>query len=197
MLKVSFSCVKHIKQKLSILYAPYNTVLQYFLLQNNHVSVDLGEASRIVSDQFLSVTIDSYALESNWYGIDLKSLQLISMGKALAPAMLRIGGTAQDFLLFSDNNTEEHSFPKIDYDTYYSHKLRLEDMQNFTMSSSQWDAINEFVLATGWDFIFGLNVFLRKPDGSWDSTNAEKLMKYTISKGYQVNWELGNGKALS
>ena len=28
--------------------------------------------------------------------------------------------------------------------------------------------------------------------GDWDSSNAENLMKYTLSKGYQIDsWELG------
>lgn len=162
------------------------------------MSVNLKEPTWTVSDQFLSVTIDSSAIKSNWYGIDLKSPQLISLGKALAPAMLRIGGTAQDFILFNKNSTDmiEHSFSKADNDTYYRHKQKFEDLEDFNMSASQWDAINEFALATGWEITFGLNVLLRQPwpVEHWDTTNAEQLMKYTISKGYQTNWELGNGK---
>ena len=114
--------------------------------------------------------------------------------------MLRIGGTAQDFILFSKNNTDINQplSPKIDYNTYYSNKLRREDLQNFSMSASQWDAINEFALKTGWEITFGLNVFLRKhwPEGGWSTTNAKQLMEYTVSQGYQVNWELGNGTSV-
>ena len=78
--------------------------------------------------------------------------------------MLRIGGTDEDFLLFSKNNTDikQQLSPKTDYNTYYNNKLRREDLQNFSMSASQWDAINEFALETGWEITFGLNVFLRK-----------------------------------
>ena len=163
------------------------------------MSVDLDAPIWTVSDQFLSITIDSYAIQSNWYGIDLTSPQLINIAKALAPAMLRIGGTAQDFLLFSKNNTDlkPSLSPKIDYDTYYSHKLRFGDLENFTMSTSQWDDINEFALEAGWEITFGLNVFLHKywPESGWSTTNAKKLMEYTISKRYQVNWELGNGNS--
>ncbi|MCG8621646.1 MAG: hypothetical protein MJE68_06555 [Proteobacteria bacterium] len=122
------------------------------------------------------------------------------MAKALAPTMLRIGGTDEDFLLFSKNNTDikQQLSPKIDYNTYYSNKLRREDLQNFSMSASQWDAINEFALETGWEITFGLNVFLRKnwPEGGWSTTNAKQLMEYTISQGYKVNWELGNGTSV-
>ena len=43
--------------------------------------------------------------------------------------------------------------------------------------------------------VYDLNSKLRDPwpHGSWDTTNAEELLKYTISKGYDVSWELGNG----
>ena len=49
--------------------------------------------------------------------------------------------------------------------------------------------------AVGWDMVYGLNSKLRNPwpHGSWDTTSAEELLKYTISKGYDVSWELGNG----
>ncbi len=63
------------------------------------------------------------------------------------------------------------------------------------MNTSQWDAVNLFAEAVGWDFVFGLNLLLGYlvHNGAWDSSNAEELMDYTLSKGYRVNWELGNG----
>ena len=66
---------------------------------------------------------------------------------------------------------------------------------NFTMTPQQWDEVNDFVQTVGWDFIFGLNGLLRTPypNGSWDSDNARTLLSYTASKGYTVQWELGNG----
>ena len=112
------------------------------------------------------------------------------MGKALAPAMLRIGGTDQDFLIFGKNSKSENK-----YHFGSLNPSNLVDSENFTMSAEQWDTINQYVQITGWDLIFGLNVFLRNswPKGDWDTTNAEMLMNYTIGKDYKVNWELGNG----
>lgn len=159
-----------------------------YVAQHHTVSVDLEHASRTVSDQFLSVTIDSNSIKYNLYNLDLKSERMINIAKALAPAMLRVGGTEQDFLIFSKK--EEH-----DYQNYTVEQEVKDDQKNFTMSASQWDTINQYVQAAGWDIVFGLNVFLRTswPQGDWDTTNAEQLMNYTISKGYKVNWELGNG----
>lgn len=157
-------------------------------MQEQQVSINLDSPLRTVSERFLSVTIDSGAIARNWDNLDLKSTSVISMGKALAPAMLRIGGTSEDFVIFKDSSA-----------TYSSSILSSADegknRSNITLLASQWDAINQYTQEVGWDMVFGLNVFLRNPwpHGPWDTTNAEELMKYTISKGYNVNWELGNG----
>jgi len=141
--------------------------------------VNLTDHVYEVSDQFLSVTIDAGNIKSNWDTINFTATRIINMAKALAPAMLRVGGTSQDFILFEEKTKEKEILANLDSD--------------FTMNTSQWDAVNVFVEAAGWDFIFGLNVLLRV-NGSWNSANAEELLTYTTSKGYKVNWELGNGK---
>lgn len=117
--------------------------------------------------------------------MDFRSQKLINLGKALAPAMLRIGGTDQDYLLF-DMDSRKEDEQKL------TTRQRTESEHNFTMSTSQWDAINQFATATGWEITFGLNVLLRRDD-DWDTANAAQLLSYTHSKGYKVNWELGNG----
>ena len=118
--------------------------------------------------------------------MDFQSQRLINLGKALAPAMLRIGGTDQDALLFNVDSTKEDEGIK------YRTILKTESDSNFTMTTSQWDTINQYATKIGWEITFGLNVFLRHR-GHWDTTNAAQLMNYTLSKGYKVNWELGNG----
>ena len=148
------------------------------LEEENTITVNLTSYVYKVSDQFLSVTIDAGNIKGNWEVINFTAPRIINMAKALAPAMLRVGGTYQDFLIFVEETT------------------KLNQVSNFTMNTTQWDAVNMFVEAVGWDFIFGLNALLRANDGSWDSTNAEELMTYTTSKGYKVNWELGNGRRL-
>ena len=146
------------------------------LEEENAIMVNLTGYVYEVSDQFLSVTIDAGNIRYNWEVINFTAPRVINMAKALAPAMLRVGGTSGDFIIFEETT-------------------ELNQESNFTMNSTQWDAVNIFVEAVGWDFTFGLNVLLRK-NGSWDGIDAEELMTYTTSKGYQVNWELGNGKLL-
>ena len=148
------------------------------LEEENTIMVNLTGYVYEVSDQFLSVTIDAGNIKGNWEVINFTAPRIINMAKALAPAMLRVGGTYQDFLIFVEETT------------------KLNQVSDFTMNTTQWDAVNMFVEAVGWEFIFGLNALLRASNGSWDSANAEELMTYTTSKGYKVNWELGNGRRL-
>lgn len=147
------------------------------------ISINLTDPLCIVSEQFLSITIDAGNIRENWDAINFTMPRVINQAKGLTPAMLRVGGTSQDFLLFQDGRG--------------GRQMHRTD-SNFTMTTAQWDAVNEFVNTVEWDFIFGLNLLLRHnwPNGSWDSSNAELLLDYTTSKGYVVNWELGNGRDL-
>lgn len=160
------------------------------------IQVDLEHVVNEVSDQFLSVTIDAGAIQTNWEIINFTSPRVVNMAKALSPAMLRVGGTSEDFIIFT-NTTSTKGVLDITKNCAEARSptCRMEQHSNFTMNITQWDAVNEFVRRVGWDFIFGLNELLRSPwpNGTWDSSNAEELMDYNTAKGYRVNWELGNG----
>ena len=157
----------------------HNTAMvgEKLLEEENAIMVNLTGHVYEVSDQFLSVTLDAGFVSYNWEVINFTAPRVINMAKALVPAMLRVGGTSQDSIIFEES-------------------AELVQGSNITMSTAQWDAVNMFVETVGWDFIFGLNALLRTSNGSWDSANAEELMTYTTSKGYKVNWELGNGRRL-
>ena len=142
--------------------------------RDSYVELETTAPFSLVDPQFLSVTIDAGDIGRNWAGITFTAQRIINMARALVPAMLRVGGTAEDFVLFNTSTLKD---------------------SNITMTLQQWDAVNKFVEIVGWDFIFGLNAFLRTPypDGIWDSNNARLLMSYSNSKNYTVQWELGNG----
>ncbi len=62
---------------------------------------------------------------------------MINLAKGLNPAMLRVGGTCGDFLLFERNR-----------ETMVSNGVRMDSSgqrSNFTMTSAQWDTLNKFV----------------------------------------------------
>ena len=130
-----------------------------------------------VSEKYLSICLDAHILTDPSWTIDSFPARAVNMAKALAPAMLRVGGTQGDQLVFNKS------------------LIGLPKKVEYQMSPSQWDALNEFTKNVGWDFIFGLNILLNKPNSSlWDPANAKELFEYTKSKGYKVNWELGNGE---
>ena len=54
-----------------------------------------------VDPEFLSVTIDALQAAYNWSEINFTAPRVINMAKGLNPAMLRVGGTNEDFLLFN------------------------------------------------------------------------------------------------
>ncbi|ERE88253.1 heparanase [Cricetulus griseus] len=66
------------------------------------------------------------------------------------------------------------------------------EFKNSTYSRSSVDMLYSFAKCSGLDLIFGLNALLRTPDLRWNSSNAQLLLEYCASKGYNISWELGN-----
>ena len=141
--------------------------------------IDTEKPYRDVDIDFLSVTIDISAIETNFRGVNLQSKGLINLAKALEPVTVRVGGTSGDFLLFSDTQGKP----------WYN----VSSHSAYTMTTEQFDILNTFVTEAGWKLVFGLNQLLRLSDGQWNSSNAELLIDYCMTKGYKVAWELGNG----
>ena len=66
------------------------------------IRLDMEGVVYEVDPGFLSVTIDAGQIHQNWQSINFTSPRVINMAKALNPAMLRVGGTSADFLLFKE-----------------------------------------------------------------------------------------------
>lgn len=59
--------------------------------------------------EFLSVTIDAGDIRSNWSGINFTAPRIQNMAAGLVPAMLRVGGTSGDYILFNEtSNGDSH-----------------------------------------------------------------------------------------
>ncbi|KAJ0519637.1 putative glycosidase [Helianthus annuus] len=71
---------------------------------------------------------------------------------------------------------------------------------NGCLTMSRWDQLNVFFKNSGAKVVFGLNALSGRTIGldgtaigSWDSSEAEALIRYTANKGYIISgWELGN-----
>ena len=65
--------------------------------------LDMNGVLYEVDPEFLSVTIDAGDMRSSWsVAINFTAPRIINMAKGLNPAMLRVGGTSADFLLFNE-----------------------------------------------------------------------------------------------
>ncbi|XP_021066407.1 heparanase [Mus pahari] len=173
-----------------------------------------------VSPSFLSITIDASLATDPRFLTFLGSPRLRALARGLSPAYLRFGGTKTDFLIFDPDKeptSEERSYWKsqVNHDICRSEpvsddvlrKLQVEwpfqellllreqyqkEFKNSTYSRSSVDMLYSFAKCSRLDLIFGLNALLRTPDLRWNSSNAQLLLDYCSSKGYNISWELGN-----
>ena len=214
---------------------------------NYEIHIDTNQRVSTTDEKFLSIALDSGLIRHRWEYFDFNSERLRNLAAGLAPAYLRIGGTDEDFLLFSPNrvspsddirtdwheisrdesmdgphSTREqsvHSSPTqrdqhidtsqmsrdqriqnmpISHDRHMdisqtSRDQIMHPLTNYTMTTSDVDKIFKFAKDSELNIIFGLNVLLRDHNThTWNSTNAQQLMKYITSRGFSCAWELGN-----
>ncbi|KAK5851491.1 hypothetical protein PBY51_023038 [Eleginops maclovinus] len=178
------------------------------------VRLDVSEVLRRVERRFLSVTIDaSLASEEKFMSL-LGSPKIRTLAKALTPAFLRFGGTRQDFMEFTPQrvprdsaSSAEKSCADLLLPPWLEQRLKKEWTQQQLLlmkedlhrkyrrvkfTEDTVDLLHSFSNCSGLDLIFGLNALLRTPENIWNSSNARSLLQYCESRGYQMDWELGN-----
>lgn len=143
-----------------------------------NISLNLNHSVFTVSEKFLSVAIDSGIMKHHWSKVNFTSERFFTLARGLAPAFLRIGGTAEDFLIYEDSQGLQ----------------KFKNFTNFTITHDDLDKIHLISSKAGWDVMFGLNVLLRGKDGSWNASNPKQIMQYVAEHDYHFGWELGNGK---
>lgn len=153
-----------------------------------NVTVDLTKHINEVSDGYLSVTMDAIQLREHLQNVSFDAPSFISTAKGLAPAVLRVGGGDGDYAIFGNGSNGSNATSKWSPDS--------GSKSNYTVTTVEWDKVNQFVQKVGWHLVYGLNLKLRSPwpIGAWDSSNAIELIKYSTHKDYNVSWELGNGE---
>ncbi|CAG5125239.1 unnamed protein product [Candidula unifasciata] len=143
------------------------------------VTVNLTSSQHSCDVRFLSVAIGSRRITLDWNG----SEKLLNLASALSPADLRLGGTSANFLHFDP--TERPGTRDRFYTS--SHKTP------FTVTARQWDLFVSFLRKAGLDLLFNVNNLMWTKDGSWDPSNADKLLNYSSAKGVQIPYfQLGN-----
>ncbi|KAK9149568.1 hypothetical protein Scep_008325 [Stephania cephalantha] len=154
---------------------------------------------------FICATLDWWPPEKCDYGtcswghdsllnLDIYSNVLINAVKAFSPLKIRLGGTLQDKVVYDVGEPKQRCLP------FVKNASELFGFTQGCLPMWRWDQLNQFFQKTGAVVIFGLNALNGRtinPEGSavgpWDSSNAASLIRYSVSKGYNIYaWELGN-----
>jgi len=166
----------------------------FSLAEGAPISVHIGVGDRHVQAEFpvgfASVTMDFHPASAgpNWgmnasiLEVDLDNPALRTYASALAPAILRLGGSeAGSMVIYTDFPKDNVSCP----DKFY-----------YCLSRARWDKILKFAQETGVRLMLDLNIIgPNKANNSWDAqlSNIESLFAYTASSGmHVVAWEIGN-----
>jgi heparanase 1 len=161
------------------------------------LAVDTDRATAEIGDRFLSVAIDTaevvggdfWAPPGEGQGLlqthsvgryDFARPRLRELARGLAPAYLRIGGTAADWTVYRMEETATTPLPAG---------------ARWMLTRRRWDEVSAFARDVGFRIMFTLNAgeSARDEDGVWDPANARTLVAYAQKNGDPVDvWELGN-----
>jgi heparanase 1 len=161
--------------------------------------IDGGSVISTVDQRFLSVAIDSAQVTGGTFWAPLEpdggvgtgtepvapfsfsSTRLRTLASALAPAYLRIGGTAAD---------------SVYYDMSASPVTTAPSPFLTVLNHTEWDELNSFAHDVGFQVLFSLAAGPGTRDQTthrWLPDQARTLVSYTAQNGYDVAlWELGN-----
>ncbi|KAJ9187423.1 hypothetical protein P3X46_002879 [Hevea brasiliensis] len=180
-------------------------------LAADDVKVTVNGVASIAStdDNFICATLDLWPSskcnydqcpwgQAGIFTLDLKNNILSNAVKAFNPLRIRIGGSLQDQLVYQVGNERfKRCLP------FQPRKDGLLGFSAGCLTMERWDQLNHFSNQTRAKITFGLNALVgrKRPAengsilwvGAWNPQNALAFMKYSISKGYQIDsYELGN-----
>jgi heparanase 1 len=160
------------------------------------LSVNDATAIQTVDELYLGFNLDSGSL---YRGIDLGDPVLQRLTANLAPAQLRVGGSASDSLWYVPDGASgagpspdplAPGYAALSVPGYSGY------IPNVTLvNNALWTSICGFAEATGTQLLWDLNaVDFRTAQGAWDAAaNATALLAFTQAQGLTVAaWELGN-----
>ncbi|GAB4854608.1 hypothetical protein Ancab_023190 [Ancistrocladus abbreviatus] len=181
----------------SMLMTSYLVASQSSSVIQGSLFINASDAIAQIDEQFICATID-WGLpggSTSLLGVDLNNSILVNAVKAFSSLKIRLGGTFQDDVIYQ--TTEQQPCPQ----TFIANASQYFFGHNpGCLSLARWDELNNFLLKTGDMATFGLNALNGRTIysngsaiGVWNSSNAESLIRYTASNGYNIiGWELGN-----
>ena len=145
------------------------------------VKVDTTKVIRTVEETYLSYALDSSLLTTSPHfpGFNFTSSKLITLMRALSPAIFRLGGSGSSYSFF-DATQRAFDAARLDPSPLF---LQKDDIVKLITLANSVKA----------RLLLDLNIQLRYGE-QWDPTNAIRLMDFCAAKGYEKNidFELGN-----
>lgn len=128
-------------------------------------------------------------------GIDLGDASLRAYAAALAPALLRLGGSPEDSIVFDADGSCAPGGGGQPPGPYYC--SQVHPYVYGCLSPARWEAVLEFADDVGMKIAFGLNGCFGRTgaDAPMDLSNARALMRATAASPHAAalsHWELSN-----
>ncbi|XP_042017225.1 heparanase-like protein 1 isoform X1 [Salvia splendens] len=206
-MSIFFSCVFSCFLKLA-LFLVFLAFCSAILAQESidaRISIDTSSTIANTDANYICATIDWWPKDKCEYNrcpwgsssvlnLNLSHPSLINAIQAFKNLRIRVGGSLQDQVVYEVGNLSSSCQP------FTKQKGGLFGFSKGCLPMRRWDELNQFFKKTGVVLTFGLNALygryqLRKGvcGGDWDPSNAHDFIRYTISKGYNVDsWEFGN-----
>jgi hypothetical protein len=124
--------------------------------------------------------------------IDLSDANLEMYAKALAPAVLRLGGSPEDSIVYDADGTCAQGGGAGPFPHYYC--SQVHPYTYGCLTPARWEQILEFADRVGFRIAYGLNGCAGRsgPDAPMDFSNAQALMEATAASphaGALAYWE--------
>lgn len=169
------------------------------------LSIDGSHSIAETDENFVCATIDWWPHNkcnynqcpwaySSIMNLNLSHPLLAKAVQAFTHLRIRLGGSLEDQVLYGVPSLKLPCHP------FWKQRDGLFGFSKGCLRMERWDALNHFFSKTGAIVTFSLNALYGRRKtrkgpwtGPWDSSNAHDFMKYTMSKGYQIDsWEFGN-----
>ena len=150
------------------------------------IDIDTSQYIHQARDEFLSIDLDCSLIAHKWETFHPLNPAVVNMAKSLSPAILRLGGTSCDWVIFNEtrriNNLLTPTNPDLDYN------------ETSILKITDWDNLMNLTHQANLSLLFDANVMLRnKSSARWDPTNFHHFLVYNDKKGYSnMMFELGN-----
>ena len=117
--------------------------------------------------------------------VNLSNANLIALTAAVSPAILRIGGSPQDSIIYNISGS------CLDVNSSLPGYGCSQTSNNFgCLNETRWKQINAFAKETNTSLYFGLNACYGRPtnDTSMNFSNIEQLFNYTVNELSKDEW---------